>query len=289
MLRSSSLASFTNKALALANVILVSPRTTKGYQPKNSSSEKRQEPPPLLFHYEGEQSFEFESEITDHYVEDNTSRQDNISLRPEVVTVHGCIGELNNIPPDYLLPLQLAADKLVPISGYAPQLSQTALVAYNTALRLWRTGEQVVDAAVEAWASIKDRRLPGSDDGMNVIDSTGIEGFDASSGSVSRAQNDQQVRFQQFYGYMRQRTLFRVQTPWCIIDDMAIQSLRAVQSENTNLITDFYITFKKMRMATTQREDVDASMQGRLKSMVSGLTNIGPNQAVDAGSIASRL
>jgi hypothetical protein len=65
-------------------------------------------------------------------------------------------------------------------------------------------------------------------------------------------QTKQQTYFQQFYGYWANRTLFTIQTPWAIFQDMAIQTLRAVQDADTRVITDFEVTFKLMRFASTQ-------------------------------------
>jgi hypothetical protein len=45
--------------------------------------------------------------------------------------------------------------------------------------------------------------------------------------------------------------LFTVDTPWGFFTDMAIKSLTATQDATTRVITDFAITFKKMRFAQT--------------------------------------
>lgn len=264
----------TTTAQALSNLILVSPRQVIGYQPKNKKFERNKEPPALLFTYEGENTFELECDITDHYVENNIAVQDQIAVKPEIVTVHGFIGELNNQTPEALKYLRLATEKLVTIGAYVPQLSLTALVAYNIAFQGYQAATRVVDSAVNAWASVTGK------DGLNVIDNQGISGFDPASGQISGTQNRQQVAFQQFYGYMRQRTLFRVQTPWCVVDDMVIQKIRAVQSEETRVVTDFFITFKKIRFTSTQTtQQLDAVHQTRSRAQAAEVTNIGPNQA----------
>src|SRR6185312_8744514 len=98
----SSLASITTAATALSNLILVNPQKTIGYQPQNAPSNNGQTAqlgPSLLFHYEGEQTASLESDITDHYIENNTAIQDQIALKPVIITTHGFIGELNDIPP----------------------------------------------------------------------------------------------------------------------------------------------------------------------------------------------
>ncbi len=237
----SSLATITTAANGLANLILVSPQNTIGYQPQNAPSydnSTSQLPPAIVFHYEGEQTALLESDITDHYVEDNTAIQDQIALKPETITTHGFIGELNDLAPNAVFAaLQTAAQKLLVISAYTPNLSVTALEAYNEAVFLYQTGANVVNSAVQSWASIT-----GSG-GESVINGNGI--------TVSTTQNKQQQIFAQFYGYWKSRTLFTVQTPWAVFQDMAIKSLRSIQDAETNVISDFEITFKLIRFATT--------------------------------------
>src|ERR1035437_4411399 len=48
----------------------------------------------FVFDYEGEDRLSLESEISDHYAEDNSSIQDHIALRPYKVTLRGFVSEL---------------------------------------------------------------------------------------------------------------------------------------------------------------------------------------------------
>ena len=48
----------------------------------------------LAFDYTGEVKIESTSDITDHYMEDNTPTQDHIALAPRRVTLKGIVGEL---------------------------------------------------------------------------------------------------------------------------------------------------------------------------------------------------
>lgn len=239
----SDLAPLTSGITALSNLILVSPQDTIGYQPQVGTPLA----PALLFHYEGEQSVSLTSDITDHYVEDNISIQDQISIKPEIISTRGFIGELNDIAPKVLVPLQVAAEKLTIISAYTPSLSATAILAYNEAFFLYQVGKNAVDSAVATWSSINKT------DKQNVIGSNGLVGgvFNPFTGKVSNRQSKQQVAFQQFYGYWRNRTLFTVQTPWAVFQNMAIQSLRAIQDSETKMISDFEVSFKMIRLAST--------------------------------------
>jgi uncharacterized Fe-S center protein len=47
-------------------------------------------------------SIELSSDITDHYIEDNTAINDHIALKPEIIRVEGLVGELK-----YEIPAEL--------------------------------------------------------------------------------------------------------------------------------------------------------------------------------------
>lgn len=272
----SVLSSATTTAAALSNLILVSPQSTVGYQPlnkKNKDGSTPPAPPTLVFHYEGEQALSLQSDITDHYVEDNTAINDQIALRPEEFTTHGFIGELNDVLPFAPITLSLIQDKLTVLSAYTPELTLAALIAYNEAFFLYQTGILAKNSAVSTWSSIN-----GSG-GENVIDGNGIVGgFNPLTGGLPNqsTQTKQQIIFQQFYGYWKNRTLFKIQTPWAIFENMAIKSFRAIQDASTRVITDFEVTFKIIRFASTNIQAVDPGVfQGRGALQAAPLTNLG--------------
>lgn len=262
----SALSQVTTAATALSNLILVSPQSTIGYQPQNAPSSNGnpvQQPPALLFHYEGEQNVSLQSDITDHYIEDNTALQDQIALRPEEVTTHGFIGELNDVPPAALALVQSIADKLTIIDAYTPVLSVTALLAYNEAFQLYQVAQNAANSAVSSWQSVTKTG------GESFIDSTGL--------NSQPNQTKQQIMFQQFYGYWRNRTLFTVQTPWAVFQNMAIKEVRAIQDAQTNVISEFQITFKMIRVASTNilGSSTALNSQGRAALQAGGVTDLG--------------
>jgi len=243
----SDLSNATTAARTLGNLVLVTPQGVKGYQPKQPSNKTgaTQEPPStLLFHYEGENIVDLQSDITDHYIEDNTAIQDQVALKPEIVRVSGYIGELNDVVPSVLAPLRLIADKLTTIGAYTPSLSASALIAYNRAKLVYDTVEQTSRSLVDTW------NWANGVGGLNEIGGQGIILPDGTRLSKTY-QDKQQTMFQLFYGYWRNRYLFDVQTPWAIFKNMAIQSLTATQDEQTRVITEFSVTFKMLRFATT--------------------------------------
>lgn len=282
-----ALSATTTAATALSNLVLVSPQSTVGYQPQNrpnpdGSVSVASPPPRLLFNYEGEQTTLLESDITDHYVEDNSAVQDQISLKPEVITTHGFIGELNDVVPDLLKLVKFAADKLTTVVAYQPKLTTTAELVYAEAFQLYQVASNVINTAVNTWAAVGNA-ITGSD-GQSVIGANGL--------TIATAQNKQQTAFQQFYGYWKNRTLFTVQTPWAVFQNMAIRSLRAIQDAETRVITDFEITFKMIRNVATITNNgfsVDASLQGRASTQNSALQDLGSSTGVPGPSLGSGL
>ncbi len=264
-----ALAQATTTATALANLVLVTPKQTVGFQPQNPDSPDdglavTVLPPPnaFLFAYEGENVLQLESDITDHYVEDNTAIEDNIALKPPLYTVQGFVGELDDVAPGFLQPVKFAADKLTAIGAFAPQLSATALIAYSEALFLYQTAANVANSAVAAWSTVTGQG------GESVIDGEGID--------LADNQSKQQVALQRLYGYWAERRLFTIQTPWAIFQNMAIHKIRAIQEADTDKVTNFAIDFKLIRKASTLTTgNVSATAQGRLQSQSSGVTNQG--------------
>lgn len=274
------------KAVALSNLVLVSPQSTVGYQPQNppnpdGSPSTKAPPDNFVFNYEGEQIASLESDITDHFVESNQAIQDQIALRPETFTTRGFVGELTDIAPALLSPLKEAADRLTTIGAFEPELSATALIAYSQAFQAYQVAANLANTAVSAWSSVSNF-VTGSGS-QSVIGSGGI--------TVAGAQNKQQTAFQQFYGYWRNRTLFTVQTPWAVLENMAIKSLRAIQNAETNVITDFEITFKMIRTAQSlvRLNGVDISYSGRLNSQAADPTDLGTSKGVPGPSLTQGL
>lgn len=231
------------------SVALVTPQVNVGYQPQVTSGSQ---PPALLFHYEGENVAHLQSDITDHFIEDNTAIQDQVALKPERVTVHGFIGELNDVFP-VSIPNNGQISALLPnVAAFVPQLTVAGQSAINTAFAAYQTANAAKNAAVNAWGALSNIGRPGASAGT-VIGSSGINVNGAAVTSVASLspQNLQQALFQQFYLYWRTRTLFTIQTPWAVFQNMAIEELRALQDESTRMITDFYISFKMLRFSTT--------------------------------------
>jgi len=257
---------------SLAGLLVASPQTTVGYQPLRAvsipqagtigaqanaiinntisnttsalvSSKYGSYPPSFVFNYEGEQTVTIESDITDHYVEDNTAVQDQIALKPVVITSQGFIAELNDIPPNSaFVAAQTIANKLQSVSGYLPSISVTALIAYNEAVFAYNNAVSLANSVGSLVSAVGN--IASGSTGQTVLNGSGTTTFQPN-------QNQQQTAFQTFYSYWVNRVLFDVQTPYAVFTNMAIKSVRAIQGEDTRVISTFEVTFKQIRTVST--------------------------------------
>lgn len=183
-------------------------------------------PPPgiagFLFDIQVEDAADIQSDITDHYVEDNVALQDQIALRPEMVTVRGLIGELVQ-----------ASEQVDTITEQIDALPINEQLVPEYTLEQEVEFDQEEQDATEATDALTD----------NVS----LEGYFAARNPNSG--NKQSQAFAYFYGLWKGRQLFTVDTPWGFFTDMAILSLRASQDASTKYVSDFTITFKKIRFA----------------------------------------
>lgn len=252
----------------LSGLILVTPLTVVGYQPKNENFNSLATPEdPIVFQYEGENSVQLESDVTDHYIEDNTTIQDHVALKPEQITVTGYVGELSDYIENnaYLAGLKQVAEKLTVLSVYEPQLASQAQLAYNMALYAVNSSFNAYNAVKQSINSLTNIDKPQN--GQNFVSSNGI--------SPASTQNKQQKMFSTFYGYYRNRRLFTVQTPWAVFDNCIIQSLRAVQDAESATVSSFEVTFKVLRFTKIQEP---VSLAARLKAIAASVTNLGEVQ-----------
>ncbi len=263
---SSLLSNASTSALALGNLALVVPSfkngiaQTKGYQPQNppGSDDNMALPKAFLFDYEGEQTIELSSDVTDHYIEDNTAVQDQIALRPLKITTKGFVSELNDIPPDFLKSFRDISQKLTAISAYAPAVSTTALLAYQEAFFAYQTAMSIANSAVSAWQSLG-----------GTLSQSGLDFFPN--------QSKQQKAFYFFWGYWLSRTLFSVQTPWGNFEDMVIENLKPIQGEDTQSYTTFEVRFKQIKTIKSAILDDSDISQGRRSDQFNVVTGSSPS------------
>lgn len=227
---------------SLADLIIVSPQKKTSYSVQNKNGITLEKS--ILFSYDNENSITLTSDITDYTIEDNTTINDHISNKPITITVSAIIGELNSNILDEPEALRIARERLPLVAAYLPQLTVEATRVYNLALQAYTLAAQLIKQGQQT---------------INAL--TGEEPL----------QNNQQTYYTKFYDAWVKRNLFTVQTPWARFTDMAIQTLRVVQGEDSESYSSFEITFKQLAFARTKsipKKEVDERLKNQQKVKV---------------------
>jgi hypothetical protein len=192
---------------------------------------------------------ELESDIPDHYVEENIPVQDQIALRPEVITVSGEVAEV--------VRMATTAERTTPqpnplpnVSVLSPQLTPGALAQYNLRTSVLNNTK----SAITSDASLYGYYLSHLAQQPNATKQSKVFGY--------------------FYQLWKGRQRFSVETPWGIFTNMAILSLSAKQGPESRFVSEFSITFKKIRTVSSQTVQV-GHLAGRSIFQQAGVTQNG--------------
>ena len=202
---------FLNQAL---NLVLVSP--SNPIQNMGISG--------FLFDVIGDEEVSLDSEITDHFVEDNTAVQDHIALRSPKVTVRGYVGDLSVAVQGLAQLAQSIVERLTLLETLIPALTTQATQSFNNIQSISQVTYLVAQAS----------------NLYNIF-------------SNANASNlKQQTAFNYFMALWASRTLCSVQTPFQIFNNMAIENVRALQPGESLYMGDFSVTFKSIRTVRSQ-------------------------------------
>lgn len=186
-------------------------------------------PPPgiagFLFDIPGDDEVELETDITDHFLEDNTAVQDQASLKPEIVRVKGFVAEVVAVK-QVNQSVSATADPLPDNPAFVPVLTPGAAQAQATSQALSTAQTAAVTAGKSLW------------------------GYFQQQAAQQPNQTKQSIVFAYFYQLWKSRQLFSVETPNGFWDNMIIQSCKMVQTEETKDKSELAITFKKIRTST---------------------------------------
>lgn len=186
----------------------------------------------FVFDIEGENTTNISTDITDHYLEDNTAIQDHIAVKPLRVTLTNYVGELvfrRDKSTDTLL--QKVTQKLTVLNQYLPDVSKG------------------VQQAEKIFAS--DNPLQGASD---IFQQSNLQLPDlANLWALTKNLNASSSRIVQAYQYFKalatQKVLIGLQTPFEFLPNMAIETVMAISPAETNDIANFAITLKQIRTA----------------------------------------
>lgn len=206
----------------ILNTLVVNQQTFAIVRPDN--------PPPgiagFLFDVVEDDSSDLESDITDYYIENNSSIQDHIALKPETVTISGRVAELVLAVIEGKPTVQ-RGNPLPLIPGLTPDLTP------------------------EAQQNELDAQAEGIEEGASITNTDSLWGYYNSRSPQQPKQTKQSYVYGYFYQLWKGRQLCTVETPWGFFTNMAIQSISATQGAETRSVSSFTISFKKIRTASS--------------------------------------
>lgn len=195
----------------------------------------------FAFSYQGQAEADLSNEITDHWVESNTTVQDQIGVKSNVII----------------------------LSGYVSELTLQASIAaqINAVIGTVENGLTQVDAYLGTYTpGTTDAILTAITQVQNVV--TQIEQAASRAAQIASffqagpAMNKQQAAFAELSSLRAARILFTVYTPFQVFFNMAIMDLRAVQSEKTNTMSNFTVTMKQIQLSEEISTSYYASIYG---------------------------
>lgn len=198
----------------------------------------------FVFDILDDEEISIDSDITDHYVEANYAVQDHIALRPVRFTLRGFVAEVVDDAPNALASIYSRIKGLESLGGLAPEFNVQDAQFYATVNDTVQKVTNVINQAKSIYQLF---------------------------GDSSTTDNKQQKVFQYFYNMWKTRQLCQVETPFMVFDNMAIESVRALQSGASRFVSDFNITFKQIIQI----------------SSITFSTNIGSLLSQNLGSISS--
>lgn len=187
-----------------------------------------------------EHKSELQAEITDHFVEDNSTRQDHIAIKPERFTLRGFVGELVDRQAEPKSEIAELAEKLTIINSYIPVVTGAARQLNSLITDSGRTKEQFIEQSV----------------------GTGVDLFQAYK-ELNPPDTAQAKAYNFFKALFDAKQLVAVDTPFGFKSDFAIENVISIQGDNA-FITDFAVILKEFREVSTELVDVDVKKaQGR--------------------------
>ena len=208
----------------------------------------------FVFDIMAEEKIEMTADATDHYVEKNSAMQDHIAVKPTIITLRGYVGEVVYRKTKDPSKLQKLAQKLTTVVGFLPIITDTAKSLQSAASNAKKSPLDAIDSAI----------------------SGGIDIY----GAYKKLQKPKTKQAQAFYFFrslMNSKQLVAVDTPHGgFYNKMAIIGITAIQPDYTKQITDFTITLKEIRQATTKVKPYDPKKeQGRTAGQKASADNKG--------------
>ncbi len=178
----------------------------------------------FVFSIIGDEEIFVDSEVTDHFVEQNYAIQDHVALKPITFTLKGLQGELVNIVGQSFNPILNTILTLAPLLQASP--------VFN-----------IQDTQVYAGIAL------ASAQSLNVLNQ--IPSLASLISNLTTVQTQQQNAFNFFLNMRNNRQLVTIQTPYGLLTNYIIENFRAKQPGDSRFMSDFTVTFKQIQVVST--------------------------------------
>ena len=165
-----------------------------------------------------------DSDVTDHFVEQNYAIQDHIALKPIHFTLKGLMGELTYLIGQSSNPILNSILALAPLTEVNPEFNVQDSQVYSAI------------AGAIAQASEIFNLIPNP---ASLI------------ANLSNIQTQQQAAFNFFLNMRNNRQLVTIQTPYGLLTNYIIESFRALQPGDSRFLSHFTVTFKQIQVVST--------------------------------------
>ena len=211
----------------------------------------------FVFDYEGEDRLTMESDITDHYAEDNTAIQDHIALRPKMIILRGFVSELTlpGVGTGLFGSLTQLQQKLGTADAYLGKYTPQGL-------------QNLQGSASKAISQVQNYANTASQYLNQAKNLAGLFGVGQPP--------TQQAKAYQTLGALRDSfQVFGVTTPWSYFPSMSITSLVFMQPKDNKQQSDITVTMKEIRYIDYAAGATSDILQGRAGPLYSVQTASG--------------
>lgn len=207
----------------------------------------------FVFDGEDETKIELQSEVTEHYTENNTAISDNIALKPVIITLRGYVGELVYRGAKPKSQIQKLTEKISTINAFIPVLTASASQA----------------------KSILQKDFANTQNYYSQALASGVDLYQTFH-TLNPPKTAQARAFNFFRSMWAAKQLVSLETPYSFFRNMAILGITAIQDKESKYVTDFSITLKQVNFAETKLVKYDPTkFQQRSAAEISEPNNKG--------------
>ncbi len=189
----------------------------------------------FIFDIPDTETLRLQSDITDHFTENNSFINDHIVRKPVMITLTGFIGEQVFRPPaGFPGAAQEISNRLSTVPAYLGDLTPGAV--------------QVAQETVQKAQSVMSGINQAIDRVQNLV-----EAFDG----LGSEDTLQKKAYRTLFALWKSADLVTVQTPWNYYDNMVIQSISFRQDGDSKFISDISVTLKEFRVAEVRTVNYD--------------------------------